>query len=39
VRSLLIDFGGGERDGAVGSLLYAIALLGSVMGILAVVRL
>ncbi len=39
VRSLLIDFGGGERDGAVGSLLYAIALLGSVMGILAVIRL
>ena len=39
VRSLLIDFGGGERDGAVGSLLYAIALIGSVVGIVAVVAL
>ena len=39
VRSLLIDFGGGERDGAVGSLLYAIALIGSVAGILSVVAL
>jgi len=39
VRSLLIDFGGGERDGAVGSLLYAIALIGSVAGIVALVGL
>jgi fumarate reductase subunit D len=39
VRSLLIDFGGGERDGAVGSLLYAIALIGSVAGVVAVVAL
>jgi fumarate reductase subunit D len=39
VRSLLIDFGGGERDGAVGSLLYAIALIGSVAGVVAVVGL
>lgn len=39
VRSMLIDFGGGERDGFVGSLLYGIALVGSVMAILAVVRL
>ena len=39
VRSLLIDFGGGERDGAVGGLLYLIAIVGSVMGILAVVAL
>jgi len=39
VRSMLIDFGGGERDGFVGSLLYAIALFGSVMAIMAVVRL
>jgi hypothetical protein len=36
---MLIDFGGGERDGFVGSLLYGIALVGSVMAILAVVRL
>lgn len=39
VRSLLIDFGGGERDGAVGGILYLIALVGSVMGILAVIGL
>ncbi|MCP4908436.1 MAG: hypothetical protein GY910_25970 [bacterium] len=39
VRSLLIDFGGGERDGIVGSALYLIALVGSVMGIAAVVGL
>lgn len=39
VRSLLIDFGGGERDGAVGGVLYLIALVGSGMGIAAVVGL
>ena len=39
VRSLLIDLGGGERDGAMGSLLYLIALVGSVMAIVAVVGL
>ncbi|HKK50890.1 MAG TPA: fumarate reductase subunit FrdD [Myxococcota bacterium] len=39
VRSLLIDFGGGERDGAVGSLLYAIALIGSILGVMAVLAL
>lgn len=39
VRSLLIDLGGGERDGLVGSLLYAIAAVGSVMAIVAVVGL
>lgn len=39
VRSLMIDFGGGERDRIVGPLLYAIALVGTVMGILAVVAL
>lgn len=39
VRSLLIDFGGGERDGFVGSVLYLIAIVGSVMGISAVVGL
>ena len=39
VRSLLIDFGGAERDGAVGSLLYGVAAVGSVMAIVAVVGL
>jgi len=39
VRFLLIDFGGGERDGVVGGLLYGVALVGSVMAILAVVGL
>ena len=36
VRSLLIDFGGGERDGAVGTLLYLTALVGSLVAIVAV---
>jgi fumarate reductase subunit D len=39
LRSLSVDMGGGERDGAVGGVLYLIALAGSVAGILAVVRL
>ena len=39
VRSLLIDLGGGERDGIVGTLLYLVAIVGSVMGISAVVAL
>jgi fumarate reductase subunit D len=39
VRSLALDFGGVERDGAVGGLLYLIATAGSVAGILAVIRL
>jgi fumarate reductase subunit D len=39
VRSLHVDFGGAERDGVVGSLLYGIALAGSVIGIAAVVGL
>ena len=39
VRSLLIDFGGGERDGVVGSLLYLVATVGSVLAIMAVVGL
>jgi len=39
VRSLLIDLGGGERDGAVGSILYLIAIVGSGMGVAAVVGL
>ena len=37
VRSLLIDFGGGERDAVVGTLLYLIALVGSVAAVLALV--
>ena len=39
VRSLLIDFGGGERDGLVGTVLYLIAIVGSGMAIGAVVGL
>jgi len=39
VRSLLIDFGGGERDGLVGTILYLIAIVGSGMGISAVIAL
>ena len=38
IRSLSIDFGGESRDGAVGGILYLIAAVGSVAGILAVVR-
>lgn len=39
LRALAIDFGGADRDAAVGSLLYLIAAVGSVAAILAVVRL
>ena len=39
IRSLLVDFGGGERDGVVGGLLYLVAIVGSGMGIAAVVGL
>jgi fumarate reductase subunit D len=39
LRSLSIDFNGEARDGAVGALLYLVAIIGSVGGILAVVRL
>ncbi len=39
VRSLAMDFGGVERDGVVGGGLYLVALVGSLMGVLAVVRL
>jgi fumarate reductase subunit D len=39
VRSLHVDFGGAERDGVVGTLLYGIALAGSIVGILTVVGL
>ena len=39
IRSLSVDMGGGDRDGAVGGVLYLIALGASVAGVLAVVRL
>lgn len=39
VRALSVDFHGGERDAAVASILYLIATLGSIVAILAVVRL
>ena len=39
IRSLLIDFGGAERDTVVATLLYLVASVGSVFGIIAVVRL
>lgn len=39
VRSLLIDFGGGERDGLVGTVLYLVAIIGSAIGVMAVVAL
>ncbi len=39
IRSLLLDFGGEARDGAVGGLLYLIASIGTIGAILAVVRL
>lgn len=39
VRSLLVDLGGGERDAVVGTVLYLVALAGSVGAVLAVVRL
>jgi fumarate reductase subunit D len=39
IRSLSVDMGGGDRDGAVGGVLYLIALVGSIAGVLAVVRL
>jgi fumarate reductase subunit D len=39
LRSLSIDFGGHSRDPAVATLLYGVALLGSALGLLAVVRL
>lgn len=38
LRSISLDFGGESRDGAVGSLLYLLAIVGSVAGIVAVVR-
>lgn len=39
LRALSVDFDGHHRDGLVGGLLYAVAVLGSVLGILAVIRL
>lgn len=39
LRHLAIDFGGIARDGWVGPLLYAVALVGSVLAVVAVVRL
>jgi fumarate reductase subunit D len=39
MRHVAIDMGGGERDAAVASALYLVALAGSIAGIAAVVRL
>jgi fumarate reductase subunit D len=39
LRHFLIDLGGGGRDAVVAPLLYLLAAAGSVLGILAVVRL
>jgi fumarate reductase subunit D len=39
VRHVAIDFGGIARDGWFGSLCYALALAGSVLAVLAVIRL
>lgn len=39
VRHVAIDFGGVARDGWFGALCYAVALAGSVLAVMAVVRL
>ena len=39
LRSLSIEFGGAERDSAVAGVLYGIAALGSLLGIVAVLAL
>lgn len=39
IRSLSLDFGGANRDAAVATFLYGIATLGSLLGLVAVVRL
>ena len=39
MRHVFIDMGGGERDASVAPVLYLMALLGSVAGIIAVIRL
>ena len=36
---MFVHFDGAERDGVVGPLLYAIAAIGSIVAIVAVVRL
>ena len=38
LRHTLIDFGGGERDARVAPLLYLLATVGSVLAVVAVVR-
>jgi fumarate reductase subunit D len=37
VRSLLVDLGGGERDAIVGTVLYGVALFGSVAAVMGLV--
>ena len=39
LRSLSVDYGGGERDALVATLLYAVAAAGSLLAVIAVVRL
>jgi fumarate reductase subunit D len=39
IRSLSIDFGGADRDTAVATLVYGIASVGSLLGLVAVIRL
>jgi len=39
LRHVWIDFGGLKSDGLVGGLLYAVALVGSVLAVVAAVRL
>jgi fumarate reductase subunit D len=39
IRSLSIDFGGANRDTAVATLVYGVASVGSLLGLVAVVRL
>lgn len=39
LRALSVDFDGHSRDGLVGGLLYLVAIVGSVLGVVAVVRL
>jgi hypothetical protein len=38
MRHTLIDFGGAERDALVAPLLYLLATIGSVLAVVAVVR-
>jgi fumarate reductase subunit D len=39
LRHLSLDFGGAERDGLVGGVLYGLATVGSVLAVLAIIRL